>query len=303
MSLETDALLERRRLRRQVGVWRIFAVVLGVLAILAAVGRFAGPLDGDYVARLTIDGLIVEDPARRAALTDIATDSNARALIVHVNSPGGTVVGGEDLYNALRQVAGAKPVAAVMGTLATSAGYMTAVAADRIFAREGTITGSIGVIFQTTEVTGLLAKLGVSAEAIKSSPLKAQPSPLEPLTEAGRAATRAIVRDLYDFFVDLVTERRSLTRGDVLALADGRIYTGRQAFANGLIDNIGDEATAYDWLVEARGIATDLPIRDVAIERGGDLRSFLATTLWEKSLFSKALTLDGLVSLWHPDLR
>ena len=299
MSLEADALLERRRLRRQLGVWRILAVLAVVGAVIFAVS-IAGPLRGDYVARLTVDGLILEDPARDIALADVAADDNVQALIVHVNSPGGSVVGGEDLYNALRGVAEAKPVAAVMGTLATSAGYMTAVAADRIFAREGTVTGSIGVIFQTTEITGLLEKLGVSAEAIKSAPLKAQPSPLEPLTQAGREATQAIVRDMFDFFVDLVTERRDLTRSDVLTLADGRIYTGRQGITNGLVDSIGNEGAALAWLVSDRGIAADLPIRDVTIDRDSDLRSILASAVTKKTLFSKVLTLDGLIAPLAP---
>ena len=303
MSLEADALLERRRLRRQLGIWRILAVLAVVAAVMFGVSRVADPLRGDYVARLMVEGLILEDPARNSALADVAADDKVQALIVHVNSPGGSVVGGEDLYNALRGVAEAKPVAAVMGTLATSAGYMTAVAADRIFAREGTVTGSIGVIFQTTEITGLLEKLGVSAEAIKSAPLKAQPSPLEPLTPAGREATQAIVRDMFDFFVDLVTEHRDLTRSDVLTLADGRIYTGRQGVANGLVDSIGNEGAALAWLVSDRGIGADLPIIDVTIDRGTDLRSILASAVAEKTLFSKVLTLDGLIALWHPDLR
>ena len=213
------------------------------------------------------------------------------------------MVGGEDLYNALRRVGERKPVAVVMGTLATSAGYMTAIAGDRIFARESSITGSIGVLFQTTDVTKLLEKLGVSAEAIKSSPLKAQPSPLEPLTDAGRAATRAVVEDMYEFFVDLVADRRSLSKQEALRLADGRIFTGRQAVSNRLIDEIGDERAARDWLETAHGIGTALPVEDVEPEERSLFFADLATSLVEKSVISKALRLDGLISLWHPELR
>ena len=181
MPFEPDALFARRRLKRQLFVWRVIGVVALVATIVVTIGRLNGGLayKRDYLARYTIDGIITEDLQRDAALSALAQDDSVKGLLVHVNSPGGTVVGGEDLYTVLRDVAEEKPVVAILGTLATSASYMTAVAADRIYAREGTVTGSIGVMFQSTEFTGLMEKLGINAEAIKSSPLKAQPSPLE----------------------------------------------------------------------------------------------------------------------------
>ena len=303
MSLDADQLVARRRLKRQVGRWRLLALVAVILAVVAAGARFSGVWPRDHVARLTVDGFILEDPARDAALARIAADDRVAALVVHINSPGGTVVGGEDLYDALREVAAEKPVVAVMGTLATSAGYMTAVAADRLFARRGTITGSIGVILQTTEFTGLLDRLGVKAEAIKSAPLKGQPSPVEPLSPAARAATRELVVSMFEFFVGLVEERRPLTEADVRALADGRVFTGLQAVDNGLVDEIGGEVAARSWLAAARDVDAGLPIRNVEIDREGDLLSRVASGVAGKTVLSKALTLDGLVSVWHPSLR
>lgn len=303
MSLAPDVLIDRRRLKRQLAIWRVVAVLLGLAVVLAGVSRFTDLFEGQRVARLSIDGVILEDDVRDRILGAIAANDDFAALVVRINSPGGSVVGGEDLYNALRRVGAQKPVAVVMGTLATSAGYMTAIAGDRIFARESSITGSIGVLFQTTDVTQLLEKLGVNAEAIKSSPLKAQPSPLEPLTDAGRAATRAVVEDMYEFFVDLVADRRGLTRQEALGLADGRVFTGRQAVSNRLIDEIGDEQAARDWLETAHGIGTALPIEDVDPEEPGLFLANLASGVVEKSVISKALTLDGLISLWHAELR
>ena len=193
MPLEPDLLLDRRRLKRQLSFWRILAIGAVVAAVVAAIGRFTGGFDTEFVARFQVDGIITQDAARDLTLQQIADDDNALALIVHINSPGGTVVGGEDLYGALRRVAEDKPVVAVLGTLATSAGYMSAIAAEHIVARKASVTGSIGVLFQTTDVTRLLDSWGIGAEAIKSSPLKAQPSPLEPLSQQGREATRTIV--------------------------------------------------------------------------------------------------------------
>ena len=210
MSLDPDALIDRRRLKRKLRWWQAATLVAVALTIVIALQASDLLLERDKVARLRVGGLITEDHTRDALLANIAEDTSVRALIVHLDSPGGTVVGGEDLYRSLRVVGEQKPVVTVMGTVAASAAYMTAVAGDRVFAREGTITGSIGVLFQTADITALLDKLGIKPEALKSGPLKAVPSPTEPLTEEARAATQALVLDLFEFFIDLVTERRPL---------------------------------------------------------------------------------------------
>ncbi len=302
MSLDPDALIDRRRLKRKLRWWQ--AATLAAVALAVVAGLQANDLlfERDTVARLRVTGLIVEDPQRDALLANVAQNASVRALIVHVDSPGGTVVGGEDLYRSLRAVAEKKPVVTVMGTVAASAGYMTAVAGERVFAREGTVTGSIGVLFQSADITGLLDKVGIKPEALKSGPLKAVPSPTEPLTEEGRAATQELVLDLFDFFVDLVTERRPLDRAQVLQLADGRVYTGRQAVANGLIDAIGGETAARNWLAEAKDVPHSVPTVTVTPKRKRPGLSDALSGLTGKSLFSNALTLDGLVSVWHPDL-
>lgn len=305
MSLETDALIDRRRLKRRLSVWRTIAALSLIAAALLLVTRGVtdAPWQKSYIARLDVSGIISEDRERDETLARIAKNNAIRALIVHINSPGGTVVGGENLYRELRQIAEQKPVVAVMGTLATSGGYMAAIGADRILARSGTITGSIGVILQTTDITGLLAKLGVEAEAIKSAPLKAVPNPLEPLTEEGREATRVLVMDMYNLFVDLVSERRQMPRDTVVKLADGRVYTGRQAADNKLIDALGAEPEARDWLAAERGIPRATPVREVKVDRKDEGLRGMIQSVVGKALFSERLTLDGLVSVWHPDLR
>lgn len=300
MTLDADHVLERRGYKRRLAFWRVTAVVALVLAVAAAVGRFQG--GGDYVSRLDVDGIILSDRNRDMALADLALDEGAKALIVRINSPGGTVVGGEILYRNLRAVAEKKPVVAVMGATATSAGYMAAIGADHIVANPGSLTGSIGVLLQTADVTGLLEKLGVKAETIKSRPLKAQPNPLEPFTPEARAAIRSVVLDLYAMFVDMVSERRAMPRDKTLGLADGRVFTGRQALANGLIDALGSEAEARDWLAETHKVPRSLPVKDLKIAHEGEpWRDFLGS-VFGKTLLSERLRLDGLISLWQPDL-
>lgn len=303
MTLDADYLVDRRRLKRRLFLWRTLAIIALIAGVAAGVGRFSGFTHADYIARLDVTGVIIDDAKRRKALDRIARDVNARALIVYINSPGGTVVGGEALYDAILNVGKNKPVIAVMGELATSAGYMVALAGNRIIARNGSITGSIGVILQTTEVTGLLKNLGIKTEAVKSGPLKAAPSPFEPMTPEVRRVAQALVDDMFKLFVDMVAERRKLSPAVALALADGRVYTGRLAVKKKLIDGIGGEADAIAWLERQSNISSGLPVRDVRIDRDVSEWIDYFGSMGRKAVFSERLTLDGLISVWHPDLR
>ena len=304
MALDADYLIDRRRLKRRLSFWRGLGILALLLAALAAFGRFSDLGGRDHIARHTIQGLITDDHRRHRVLAAIARDGAARALIVRIDSPGGTLVGGEALYRSLRAVAREKPVVAVLGGVATSAGYMAAVAADRIVAHRGTITGSIGVVMHTTEISGLLDKLGVSAETIRSGPLKAVPSGVEKLTEEGREVLRALIADGHRMFLDLVVARRGLDGEALERVADGRVLTGRQALDTDLVDLIGGEREAVAWLESERGIAAGLPIRDIGSERGrlGRLLERVAA-LGERTILSERLTLDGLVSVWHAEMR
>ncbi|MGH6952621.1 MAG: signal peptide peptidase SppA [Alphaproteobacteria bacterium] len=300
LPFESDALIDRARLKRRLALWRALAIAAAAVLAAVVLGRSMAPWDMSHIARLSVSGVIIEDSERERALDDLFDDPAAEALIVRIESPGGTVVGGEQLLRGLRRVAEKMPVVAVMDTFATSAGYMVALGADRIIAREGTITGSIGVIYQTTNVQGLLAKLGVTTEAIKSGELKAVPSPLEPITPKAREATRRVVLDIFDMFVDVVAERRGLERARVLELSDGRVYTGREALKIGLVDGLGGELEAIRWLEDERGVTQDLPVRDVESRREDDLWRQLGSLITGKTTLSETLTLDGLVSVWHP---
>ncbi|MEK9672189.1 MAG: signal peptide peptidase SppA [Rhodospirillaceae bacterium] len=302
MVFNPDVLFDRRRLKRRLTLWRLVALAaLGALAV-ALFGRSGGLLERDHVVRFDIEGVIFDDRDRIATLRTLADAPAIRAVIVHVDSPGGTFSGGEALYRALRDLARKKPVAAVMGGTATSAGYMVAVAADHVVARDGTLTGSIGVILQTADVTGLLQKLGVRSEVFKTGPLKAQPNPLEPITDAAREATKIVIDDLFRQFVDIVAERRKMERAAVLKLADGRIFTGRKAKDLGLIDATGSEAQARAWLARARNVPESVPVRDLdAFPGGSDWRDMLSQYL-KKALFSERVKLDGVFALWHPSI-
>ena len=303
--LDSDRLLDRRRLKRQLIVWRTLAIIFVVFLVLVAIGRFGlgvGGSDGNYIAQLWISGLILDDSEREKLISEIAEDNNIRALILRINSPGGTMAGSESLFLSLREVAFKKPLVAVLGGTATSGAYMTALAADQIFARNSSVTGSIGVILQTAEVSKMLENLCISTETIKSSPLKGVPSIFESLDSSGKAASQAVVDDMYDQFVSLLVERRSLTLSEAKVLADGRIYTGRQALSNGLVDQEGGQREAIEWLEESQNISRSLPIRDIEVNKVDNLVDWLMSKI-RGSIVSRSLALDGLLAVWQPEIN
>lgn len=304
MAYESDYLVDRRRLKRRLTFWRVVAVVAVVAAIAAAFGRLGDTVvGGDFIARISVEDIIVQDDQRLQTIRDLAKNDSVKAVILRIDSPGGTVVGGETLYRAILELGKKKPVVAVMDGVAASAAYMTAIAADRLFAREGTLTGSIGVILQTTEVTKLLDMIGVSAKSFKSGSLKAAPSPVERLTPEVEAATQGLIDEMYRMFRDMVLERRKMKAADASRFSDGRIFTGRQALKNGLIDQIGGEQAAIAWLESEKGVPADLKVRRIKTERDVDDLLDRLDSLARKTILSERLTLDGLISVWHPEMR
>lgn len=252
MPLNSHEIAQQRHLKRHLTFWRFMAiavVIIGLIAVSAvSVNNSSFSFANRHIATIKIEGVIYRDELLLAQLKEIKESDNVTGLIVIIDSPGGTVTGSEDIYLALRKVAAKKPVTALMRGVAASGGYISAIAADQIFASGNTITGSIGVIYQWPEYVEFLNKVGVKMQTVKSSPLKAVPDPATPLTDEVRKEVEASVKDSYDWFVGLVEERRNLSSADALRLADGRVYSGRQALAENLIDAIGDIEDAQKWV-------------------------------------------------------
>ncbi|MER9577796.1 signal peptide peptidase SppA [Mesorhizobium sp. M0189] len=318
MALRADDLIDRRRLRRKLTFWRVAAILVAAAGLIAfSAWIYGDEFTGaavDHIAKVKIEGTITEDEELIKRLEAIRQSPRVKAVILSIDSPGGTTVGGESIYEAVRKLAADKPVVAEVGTLAASAGYMIATAADHIVARKSSIVGSIGVLIQYPDVSGLMDKLGVKLEEVKSSPLKASPSPFKPTNDDERAMVRKLILDSYDWFVGIVAERRNMTKPEALALADGSIFTGRQAVTNRLIDAVGGEAEAIDWLA-GKGVDAKLKVvewKDTE-KRGGFLFSkAMAQTVGTAlglpghggdvlhEIGADRLFLDGLVSVWHP---
>ncbi|MBN8989227.1 MAG: signal peptide peptidase SppA [Rhizobiales bacterium] len=322
MSLDSDVIVDRRRIRRKLTFWRVVAAV-AVLAAVVGIGVLATPggrsalTSSGSIARVNIEGLIRSDQQRVEALERLEK-SSAAAVIVHINSPGGTTAGSEQLYDSLVRLKAKKPLVVVVEGLAASGGYIGALAADHIVAQQSSLVGSIGVLFQFPNFTELMKTVGVKVEEVKSSPLKAAPNGFEPTSPEARAALDALVKDSYAWFRGLVKERRGMDDALLEKVADGRVFTGRQAVELKLIDQLGDEKTAIAWLVAEKKIKSDLPVRDFKLNpRFGDmtfLRTAASITLDALGLTAIArqieqagvtgavdqLALDGMLALWRP---
>lgn len=285
-ELEREDYEERRRKWRRSGFWRGVIFVILLLGGLAGLGAWLsdGPRRSDHVALVDITGVIYNDPLLMAEFGKVADAEAARALILRIDSPGGTTVGSEALFAAIRRVADEKPVVAILGEAAASGGYIAAIGADHIIARGNTITGSIGVIMEYPQISELLDRIGVEIETIRSSDLKGGPSIYRAPSPEQEAAERALIEDSYQWFRGLVAERRGLSDDMLDRVADGRVFTGRQALERGLVDAIGGYQEALDWLDAHESVPADLPVDRYEPDREdpgflGPLGGFLAQRL------------------------
>src|SRR5215469_10404373 len=322
MSLDADFIVDRRRMRRKLSFWRVTSIVLVVLGLAGAAAFASNRSYGfgvrPYIARLTVSGLIRGDQNRVEQLDRLARSTLARAVIVHVDSPGGTTAGSEQLFDSLSRLREKKPLVIVVDSLAASGGYITAIAGDHIVAQQTSLVGSIGVLFQYPNFADLLDKIGVKVEAIKSSPLKASPSGYEATSPEAKAAIEAIIKDSYAWFKGLVQDRRHMSDAELQAVSDGRVFTGHQGVDLKLIDELGDERTAIAWLAKEKKVDDKLPVRDYELRgRFSDLPFLHAAvssvldavglTALEHRIESlgtvaevERFNLDGLLALWHP---
>lgn len=307
-TVSPDLIVDRRKLKRRLNKWRVIAIALIIVSFFGLVMRddkLAARLGvSDQIARVDISGVILEDRARALMLKEIARSPSVKAVVVRFNSPGGTTTGGEALYEQLRLVAKDRPVVAVFGTMATSAAYMSGVAADHIVARGNTITGSVGVIMQWAEVSSMMDKLGIEMNEVKSGNLKAVPSPFAKLDEEGRALTQDMIDESHQWFVDLVVKRRQIQPERIPGFMKGRVFSGRQALQYGLIDAVGGEQTAIDWLVQDKKIDKGLPVIDwhqaQEAQSGllGLVRGYTRTLLGVSiQSYLDQMTLSGLMSM------
>ena len=309
---QAEMMVDRRQLKKRLLRWRVLAVFAVLLALgsLFWSGREFNKYF-DHIARVHINGLITGDQATLNLLDEIAKSNHVKGVIIRIDSPGGTTAGSEAIYEQIRKISKDKPVVAVMDTVAASGGYITAIATDYIVARGNTITGSIGVIFSFPEISKLLDTLGIKMEEFKSGELKAEPSPYKPVSDKVRQVSNEMVQESFAWFTGLVVERRKLSPERVKFLADGRVYTGRQAVTEKLIDALGGEDVALEWLQTEKHLPKDMDVVDwfnpVNVDPTGlgfSIANSVLKTLGFEGLRRQveSARLDGLLELWHPQL-
>ena len=320
MSLDADAIVDRRRMRRKLTFWRVSALVIALLAVIGTAFVFVPGSrlmpQGAYIALIQVQGLIRGNQGRVEALARLGK-SRARAVIVHIDSPGGTTAGSEQLYGALRELQSKKPMVVVVDGLAASGAYIAALSAEHIVAQETSLVGSIGVLFQYPNFTDVLKTIGIKVEEVKSSPLKAAPNGFEPTSPEARAAIEAVVLDSYAWFKGLVKDRRKMDDPLLAQVSDGRVFTGRQAVGLKLVDGLGNEKAALDWLEKEKKVPASTPVRDYSLQPRFSELSFLHVAAWTFEAVGlnviahrieewgavqavERLNLDGLLALWHP---
>lgn len=323
MSLLSDAdiIADRRRLRRKLSFWR----VIGILALVIAVGVAGAVITRwssesfrqPHIARISVSGLIVGSSRMDDLLQRVGSNPSVSAVIININSPGGTTTGSERLFRNIRTLAAKKPVVAFVDGTAASGAYIAAIATDHIVARETSIVGSVGVIMQYPDVSVLLDKVGVKMEEIKSSPLKAEPSGFKPTSPEAREALQRVITDGYSWFKGLVADRRKLDPAELATVSDGRVFSGRQGLPLKLVDKLGEEKDAVSWLETEKKITKGLPVQTWK-PKTDDSLSFLNTLALGADLFgferiadnfrragekASASNLDGLLALWQPSFE
>lgn len=256
-------------------------LVLGVMAMAAWIGRTPGDSSGAAVGVVEIEGAIVDARETLDVIRRFREDEDIKAIVIRIDSPGGAVGPSQEIYREIRKTIATKRVVASMGAVAASGGYYVACAADKIMANPGTITGSIGVIMGFTNFRQLLDKIGLVPVVIKSGPYKDTGSPTREMRDDERQLLQSIISDIHGQFVAAIAEGRGMDRTLIEQAADGRIFTGQDAEARGLVDRLGNFEDALQWAGELGGIegaVVPVYIRD---EKLSLLRHLMSSSLSE----------------------
>lgn len=236
-------------------------IFLFFLLVIIAAGWFNGRSMvvsvGDKIGVLEVEGAITDARRLVQQIDDFRDESNIKAIVVRINSPGGGVGPSQEIYAELKQLAAQKPVIISMGSVAASGGYYIAVAGERIFANPGTITGSIGVIMSFPNYQELMGKVGVQTEVVKSGRFKDIGSSTRPFSLAERELLQGMIDDVHQQFVEAVSEGRNIPIDRLQPFVDGRIFSGRQAKDAGLVDELGTFTDSIKYAAKVAGLGDD----------------------------------------------
>jgi protease IV len=215
---------------------------------------------GDRIAVVSIKGVIADSKAVVEQLKKYRQDNRVKAIILRIDSPGGSTAGSQEIYREVQKTSSKKKVVASMGNVAASGGYYVALGANKIVANPASLTGSIGVIIQFSNLKALLNKIGVSQEAVKSGPYKDIGSPVRDMKPEERTLLEGVIKNVHQQFIEVVVKGRKLSREQVEKIADGRIFTGEQAKALGLVDELGSFEDAVELTKKMVGLSGEVKL-------------------------------------------
>ena len=297
--MKPNDFLEQFYTRRQSIIKRLLIIVIVILLIVTASLQFQQK--ENFIAKITVEGIIKDRNDILEQLKDLDNDQNVRGLITIINSPGGTYVGSKEIHESIKKLSKKIPTVAYMREMATSGGYLVSLSSDRIFGNEGTITGSIGVILQTADISQLLGKLGINPVIIKSGDLKAVPNPAEEIDEKKLNYLKDIIKKMQTEFLNLVKKSRDISSSTLDLVSDGRIVTGKQAKDLKLIDAVGTENDAISWLKKEAGLDDKVKVKDLSVQ--SEITELLNFSFLKKKInYLNQNFYNGFIAIWTPGI-
>ena len=276
-------------------ILKILIFIVSFIVLLIVIQNFFSS-SGKFVAKITIENIILDNSDIIKIINKFKDDENLQGVLVSINSPGGTVVSSKELYTIIKRIRKNVPVVVSMKEVAASGGYMVSLAGNKIFSYDGTLTGSIGVILQSANIEEFLKIVGVRPLIFKSGNLKAVPNPLERLDTEGIKNIEDIIKDMHQKFLDLVKTERNISSDNIRLISDGRIFTGAQAKKINLVDYIGNEDDAIEWLKKEAQINGEINLVDFSQEE--KISSLFNFSIFKNFINNVSFYPTGLYALW-----
>ena len=285
--------------KRKLLIKRLLISATVVLTIITVLLQFQK--EESFIAKITVEGIIKDRNDILEQLKKLDNDQNVKGLITVINSPGGTYVGSKEIHESIKNLSKKIPTVAYMREMATSGGYLVSLSSDRIFGNEGTITGSIGVILQTANISQLLGKLGINPVIIKSGDFKAVPNPAEEIDDKKLNYLKDIIQKMQKEFLNLVIKSRDISSSTLDLVSDGRIVTGKEAKDLKLIDAVGTENDALSWLKKEAGLDDDVRVKDLSVR--SEITKVLNLNFLKKKInYLNQNFYNGFVAIWTPGI-
>ncbi len=297
--MKKNDLLEKFYSKRRSLIVRSFVILIGFF--IFSFFLIKAKDQEDFIAKISIQGIIQNRSDIVNELDNLVDNDNVKGLLTIINSPGGTYVGSKEIYDSIKLLGEKIPTVVYMREMATSGGYLASLSANKIYVNSGTITGSIGVILQTADISELLDDIGINPVIIKSGKLKAVPNPAEKIDQEKIIYLQQVIEKMQEEFMQLVQSNRKISSSTIKIIRDGRIFTGKEAKELNLIDELGNEKDAIAWLKEKGELDDTIQVKELLSKN--DLRSILDLSFLKKKFnYLSQNFYNGFFAIWMPGI-